>query len=610
MLPFGGRLVVVLGVLELVFALVPASAALLTGVLVDRLGEAVAEGGRGAWGRLWVPALAIAALLVVDQLLQTVVGPCNDAVVRRINGTVRTRVRRAAMAPWGIAHLEDQSFRDDATMASDQIQGGGTLGAISSIGTGAMGVWRLIFRYVGGLAAAAVVARYSLWLAVVMVAAAHTTRVSATAFAAAGPGGGDLQTREAVLRRRSMYWTDLAAGAEAAKEVRVFGLGRWVVQRQHRAALDFLEPRWAQIAYMMRFRAFGTVLAFVSACAAFVSLTHSALTGGLGLGRLAATLSAMAAVHGLGSVGQEGVNVQQGKVHLAAFHRVMDRQAEAVLSPWPGASVPRRCPAIRFDNVSFSYPGTDYPVLAGFSLDVPAGETLALVGLNGAGKTTLVKLLAGLYQPTEGRILVDGVDLAEVDLSAWRADLAVIFQDFVHYHLSARDNVGLGAPAHLEDLAGLQAAARDAGALELIEGLQAGWDSVLSRAYRGGVDLSGGEWQRVALARALFAVGHGASVLVLDEPTANLDVRVELEVFDELAAAARDLTTILVSHRFSTVRRADRIAVLSAGRLLEEGTHEQLLETGGEYARMFQLQASRFGDSEVAEAASAAEEPA
>jgi ATP-binding cassette, subfamily B, bacterial len=250
-----------------------------------------------------------------------------------------------------------------------------------------------------------------------------------------------------------------------------------------------------------------------------------------------------------------------------------DRPAEAM----PAAG-------IRFRGVRFAYPGGD-PVLDGLDLDIPAGSSLAIVGQNGAGKTTLAKLLCRLYDPQAGAVEVDGVDLRELDLAAWRARLAAVFQDFIRFELPLRDNV---APAGADDRA-VRAALAAAGA----EGL-ATLDTVLARGYRGGTDLSGGQWQRVALARALCSVRLGAGVVLLDEPTAQLDVRGEAEIFDRILDATRHCTTILISHRFSTVRHADRICVLEGGRVVELGGHDELLALDGRYRTMFELQASRF----------------
>jgi ABC-type multidrug transport system fused ATPase/permease subunit len=245
---------------------------------------------------------------------------------------------------------------------------------------------------------------------------------------------------------------------------------------------------------------------------------------------------------------------------------------------------------IRFRDVTFAYPaGGSAPVLAGFDLAIPAGSSLAIVGQNGAGKTTLAKLLCRLYDPQQGAIEIDGIDLRALDLAAWRARVTSVFQDFVRFELPLRDNV---APGGAPDEA-VHAALAEAGARDL-----AGLDTVLARGYTGGTDLSGGQWQRVALARALCAVRLGAGVVVLDEPTAQLDVRGEAEIFDRILAATRHCTTILISHRFSTVRHADRICVLERGKVGELGTHEELMALGGRYRTMFDLQAQRFTATE------------
>jgi ABC-type multidrug transport system fused ATPase/permease subunit len=239
---------------------------------------------------------------------------------------------------------------------------------------------------------------------------------------------------------------------------------------------------------------------------------------------------------------------------------------------------------VRFRDLTFAYPG-GAPVLEGLDLAIPAGSSLAIVGQNGAGKTTLAKLLCRLYDPQSGAIEVDGVDLRELDLDAWRTRVAAVFQDFIRFELPLRDNV---APRGAPDEAVL-AALRDAGGADLAD-----LDTVLARGYDGGTDLSGGQWQRVALARALCGVTLGAGVVLLDEPTAQLDVRGEAEIFDRILAATRDCTTILISHRFSTVRHADLICVLEHGKVVELGTHAELMARRGRYFTMFDLQAQRF----------------
>jgi ABC-type multidrug transport system fused ATPase/permease subunit len=243
---------------------------------------------------------------------------------------------------------------------------------------------------------------------------------------------------------------------------------------------------------------------------------------------------------------------------------------------------------IRFRGVTFAYPG-GAPVLDGFDLTIPAGSSLAIVGQNGAGKTTLAKLLCRLYDPQRGAIEVDGLDLRELDIAGWRSRLAAVFQDFMRLELPLRDNV---APAHAPDAAVSWALAA-AGAANLAQ-----LDTILARGYEGGTDLSGGQWQRVALARALCAVKTGAGLVLLDEPTAQLDVRGEAEIFERLLATTRHCTTILISHRFSTVRHADRICVLEKGRVVELGTHDELMALNGRYRTMFDLQAQRFASED------------
>jgi ATP-binding cassette subfamily B protein len=239
--------------------------------------------------------------------------------------------------------------------------------------------------------------------------------------------------------------------------------------------------------------------------------------------------------------------------------------------------------------VRFAYPQSDRPVLDGFSLSIPAGSSLAIVGQNGAGKTTLAKLLCRLYDPQAGAIEVDGVDLRALDVAAWRERVTAVFQDFIRFELPLRENVAPGgAPDEV-----VLAALAEAGASGLAE-----LDTPLARGYEGGTDLSGGQWQRVALARALCAVRLGAGLLLLDEPTAQLDVRGEAEIFDRILATTSGITTILISHRFSTVRHADRICVLEHGRVIELGDHDTLMAERGRYRTMFELQAKRFGATE------------
>jgi ATP-binding cassette, subfamily B, bacterial len=386
-------------------------------------------------------------------------------------------------------------------------------------------------------------------------------------------------------RREADYTYRLATDPPAAKELRLFGLAGWTVGRftVQRRRLHELQYR----ATRLRERPLAWSVALVVAANLVVgwALAGDAAAGRLGLDQVV-VFAQLAVATGMIAFGGLNWALDGAAAPVAASLRVVP--AMAATGALPSGSRPAKAmpsSGIRFRDVGFAYPGGG-PVLDGFDLHVPAGSSLAIVGRNGAGKTTLAKLLCRLYDPQAGAVEVDGVDLRELDLDGWRARVTAVFQDFIRFELPLRDNV---APAGADDDS-VRAALAAAGA-----GGLAGLDTVLHRGYPGGTELSGGQWQRVALARALCAVRLGAGVVLLDEPTAQLDVRGEAEIFDRILAATRHCTTILISHRFSTVRHADRICVLEGGRVVELGSHGELLARGGRYRTMFDLQASRFG---------------
>jgi ABC-type multidrug transport system fused ATPase/permease subunit len=291
---------------------------------------------------------------------------------------------------------------------------------------------------------------------------------------------------------------------------------------------------------------------------------------------------------GVSSIAFGGLNwaMDGAAAPVAALARVEASVASGALAE--GSTIPSAGPKeIEFRDVSFAYTDGGRPVLDCFNLTIPAGTSMAIVGQNGAGKTTLAKLLCRLYDTTAGSIVIDGQPLTSLELAAWRSQVTAVFQDFIHFELPLRNNVApTGAP---DDV--IRAALAAAGGSDLASG---DLGTILSKGYEGGTDLSGGQWQRIALARALCAVQLGAGVVLLDEPTAQLDVRGEAEIFERVLAATRDCTTILISHRFSTVRLADRICVIEEGRVAELGSHDELMALGGRYRTMFELQASRF----------------
>ena len=385
-----------------------------------------------------------------------------------------------------------------------------------------------------------------------------------------------------------------------AKELRIFGLADWLGDQFGRQWALVMAELWR--ARRADQRIMGVLLAVALGAHALVLLlaAQSALRGELGVAALVILVQGLFGMALLAD--QTGdVWIENGAIpapDVLELERAVATYLPAAHAAEPADGLPAG--EIRFEGVRFSYPGRSAPVFDGLDLRIEAGRSLAVVGLNGAGKTTLIKLLAGLATPQAGRITVDGTDLAAIDRAGWRRAVAAIFQDFVHYELPARDNIGFGAVEALRQAGAdrrIEAAARRAGADAILEGLPRGLDTPLSRRFPGGVDLSGGQWQRIALARAMAAVEGGARVLVLDEPTAHLDVRAEADLYDRFLDLTHGLTTIVISHRFSTVRRADRIIVLDGGRIAEDGTHDELVAAGGRYARLFAKQAMRYVDA-------------
>jgi ATP-binding cassette subfamily B protein len=406
---------------------------------------------------------------------------------------------------------------------------------------------------------------------------------------------GEFEGRFAPQRRRRDYYRDLLATPTAAKEARIFGLVGWLRERYESTALGAVRPVWRarrRIVYVPFLISVPAWLLLAGVAA--IGSARAAATGELTLGELAFSVQAVVLISGFGTFFWH--SDWQTEHGMRMYDAVERFEAAAVRTSAPSSADPEGRPQreIVFERVTFGYDDGARPVLRDLELTIPAGRSLAIVGLNGAGKTTLVKLLARLYEPQAGRITVDGVDVRDFDPVAWRRRLGAIFQDFVHYDLPVRENVGFGAPELLGDDDRLRSALSRAGALALVEALPHGLETTLSREYEDGAELSGGQWQRIAIARALMAVEGGAGVLVLDEPTANLDVRAEAEFFDQFLELTRGVTTILISHRFSSVRRADRIVVLEEGAVVEEGTHAELLARSGRYAELFHLQAERF----------------
>jgi ABC-type multidrug transport system fused ATPase/permease subunit len=480
--------------------------------------------------------------------------------------------------PAGIAHLERADLTTDLTMARDFDLGmmGPPLDiSMDFISTG-------LVDLVVGASAAVLLLWFEWWAAPVLLAAWIATHWLLRESGVWRDRNTD-EVRKA--QRHADYSYRLAVDAAPAKELRLFGLAGWVADRFVSTRRRLYDLQYEATRLREKSVAMSLAIVLAANLGVFVLLADAAADGSVSTGQLVVYVQAAI---GVSAIAFGGLNwaLDGASAPVAALMR-LEAAVTDDLDAAGAAPPPPAAPSIRFRDVSFSYPGEARRVLDGFDLTIPAGTSIAIVGANGAGKTTLAKLLCRLYDPTSGVIEIDGRPLPDLELDAWRERLTAVFQDFIRFELPLRVNV---APGGASDVT-IRAALAAAGAEELAGG---GLDTILSKGYPGGTDLSGGQWQRVALARAVCSVLHGAGVVLLDEPTAQLDVRGEAEIFERLLAATRDCTTILISHRFSTVRLADLVCVVADGKVAELGTHDELMELGGRYRTMFDLQASRF----------------
>ncbi len=561
--------------LLLLRGVLPVALAVGIGTLVG----AVSRRDQGA--DLTGPLVFVGVVFVVQQ----VVGPLHAAVSANLGSRLAAwlydELTAACATPPGLGHLEDPELADDLTVAREFDLGltGPPMSVNVDFIAGSM------VQMVAGVVSAVALVGFTWWAPLLLGGAWASThwllRESGV--------WKDRNTPEVrTAQRDADYAYRMAVDPPSAKELRLFGLADWTVDRFVARRTRLYDLQYA--ATQLRERPVLLCLLLVGAANGLFFWALSRSDASLG----SAVSYAQIAI-GTSAIAFGGLNwaMDGAAAPVAAVRRLAPAMAPAgALSAGTveASHLPGR--EIRVRDVHFAYPRTTHQVFAGLDLTIPAGTSLAIVGQNGAGKTTLAKLLCRLYEPSSGTVEVDGTDLRELDLESWRRRITAVFQDFVRFELSLRDNVD---PGHQATDSQVRAALAEAGAEHLAE-----LDTPLSKSYRGGTDLSGGQWQRVALARALCAVRRGAGLVLLDEPTAQLDVRGEAEIFERVLAATRGVTTILVSHRFSTVRHADRICVLEHGRVIELGTHEELMELGGRYRTMFSLQASRFDeDAEV-----------
>jgi ATP-binding cassette subfamily B protein len=556
---------------------------LLPAVFAIAMGGLVGAAQRS--GDLTTPLASVGIVFVLLQVLPPIHHVVGTNLGSRTAAWLYDQLTSACVRPPGMGHLENPKLTNDLTMARDfdlGITGPPMSISMDFIAGG-------LVEMIGGLASAVVLAAYAWWAPLLLAGGWLATHWLLRESGVWKDRNTD-EVRQA--QRHADYAYKLAVEPPSAKELRLFGLADWIIERFRSRRRRLFELRWEATRLRERPVIWSLLIVLAANVAVFWSLGSDAASGLLTLSKVvtfasAAVSTSMIAFGGL-SWALDGAAAPVAAV--LRLQAAMESAGALVQGAGSAAGMPAR--EIRFRNVTFAYPSASEPVLSGFDLTIPAGSSLAIVGQNGAGKTTLAKLLCRLYDPQDGAIEADGVDLRALDLESWRTRVTAVFQDFIRFELPLRDNV---APAGASDEV-IGPALVEAGASGL-----AALDTVLARGYPGGTDLSGGQWQRIALARALCSVRLGAGVVLLDEPTAQLDVRGEAEIFDRILAATRHTTTILISHRFSTVRHADRICVLEHGKVVELGSHDELIAAGGRYRTMFELQASRFGEDDEQE---------
>lgn len=519
------------------------------------------------------------ALAVLTGIMSRSVDYFDNLLADRYTHHVSVEVMRKAAA-LDVTVYEDPVFYDRLERA--RVQATDRLAMIQQMG-------RLIQQTVTAIAFSAVLIKYSPFLLLLLIAGIIPAFLGESHFAFLTYAKNFRQTP---LRRQMDYLRQVGGSKEAAKELKLFNLSKYLTDRFSALSRTIYEQN---VALNRRRLFWGGLLAIVGQLGYYGAYGYSifqTIRGRYSVGDLTlittAIMQAMANIQLAFSTASGVADQALFLTDLLAFFEMKPR----VESKENGVKTPRPIKrGFEFRNVSFAYPGTNRRVLSNFNFTLHPGERIALIGENGQGKTTIVKLITRLYDPTEGEILLDGVDLREYDLSDLHSEIGVIFQDFMRYEMTALENIAVGrieVPHQREDI---EYAAEKSLAAGVIAKLQGRYDQMLGRRFEGGVDLSGGEWQKLALARAYL---RDAQLLILDEPTAALDARSEAEVFERFAELTEGKMALLISHRFSTVRMADRIVVLEGGRLVEEGNHTQLMTLGGRYAAMFEMQAASY----------------
>lgn len=567
---------------SIVGALIPPAQAWLGKLIVDGVVRSIDSGiGAEAGLRSVLPFLAAELALFLLQAGNAQLRTLAEHILHsRINLSINSRIIKKALE-LDLVYFENPEFYDKLQNARREAD----FRSLRIVNNGFM----LVQNAITLVSFAALLVRFSPWLAALLFLATLPAFIAQNKFA-------ELHFRVLSWRapesRKLNYLEYLLTDFESVKEVKLFGLGEPLLGRYANLFWKFLQEDQSIATRRSLYSLGWGLFATLSYYAAYAWIVWQAVGGAITLGDMTLYLGIArssqskfeALLNSLTSLYENGLFMSNLFAFLALAPK-MQNKAEPV--PFSGP-ISR---GIEFRNVSFQYEGSQEWALKNVNLTIRPGEKVALVGLNGAGKTTLIKLLTRLYDPTEGQILLDGIDLRDIDIRELHKKIGVIFQDFVRYHMSASENVGFGQIDALTDQLRIERSARKSGAHEIIQGMPEGYETILGRWFNNGRDLSGGEWQKIALARAFM---RDCEVLVLDEPTAALDAENELRVFQQFRELAEDKMAVLISHRFSTVRMADRIFVIEKGRIVEEGTHEELLLFGGRYARLFTLQAESY----------------
>jgi len=565
-------------VLRLVSSVIPVAQLWVGKLIIDQVVWAI-QGRLTDPHKIWVYLAYEIALAVLSDLLSRAVNLSDSLLGDKFTNHVGLRLMEHANR-LDLVSFEDPVFYDKLERARRQTTARlGMLGLIAGMGQ----------QFITLLSLLAAVVSFSPWFLLLLVGAVVPAFLGETRFAMLAYS---MLYRWTPERRELDYLRMLGASNQSAKEVKIFGLGQHLADRSRTLFDRFYEENKALAVKRAITGSLLNLLPTAGYYGAYVLILIRTMAGAMTVGSLTFVAGAFARSRSLIETLFSGLNnIAEQALYIKDLFDFFETQPSIV-------SVPNAVPAPRpirsgfeFRDVSFSYPGSERQVLRRVSFHFEAGERIALIGENGAGKTTLVKLLARLYEPTGGAIFLDGVDLREYDVDSLRGEIGVIFQDYMRYDMLVRENIGFGRIEELGNQSRIEGAARKSLADPLIAQFKLGYDQMLGRRFENGVDLSAGQWQKVALGRAYM---RDAQVLILDEPTASLDARAEYEVFLRFADLTRGRMAVLISHRFSTVRMADRILVLADGELAEQGTHRQLVALGGRYAELFELQAAGY----------------